>query len=155
MEKMTEPQTGIERLWNKYGTFIVYMVFGFLATVLETFSYWLLYEVIGLSNMMSTVIAIFITITFAFFTNKIFVYKSKVWKTAPLIKEILSFYWFRILTGLFNMLFMYVTVDKLAWWPVGMKAIAAIIVGIMNYLLGKFIIFRNATQRRGRPNGMN
>ena len=146
MEKMTEHETGIERLWNRYGTFIIYMVFGFLATVLETFSYWLLYEVIGLSNMMSTVIAIFITITFAFFTNKIFVYKSKAWSFNPLIKEILSFYWFRILTGLFNMLFMYITVDKLSWWPVGMKAIAAIIVGIMNYLLGKFIIFRNAKQ---------
>ena len=150
MQQMTEPQTREKSFWDKYGTFIIYMVFGFLATLLETFSYWLFYEVIGLSNMVSTVIAIFITITFAFFTNKIFVYKSKAWSLNPLIKEILSFYWFRILTGLFNMLFMYITVDKLSWWPVGMKAIAAIIVGIMNYLLGKFIIFRNARQRKGR-----
>ena len=144
MQQMTEPQTREKSFRDKYGTFIIYMVFGFLATLLETFSYWLFYEVIGLSNMVSTVIAIFITITFAFFTNKIFVYKSKAWSLNPLIKEILSFYWFRILTGLFNMLFMYITVDKLSWWPVGMKAIAAIMVGIMNYLLGKFIIFKKA-----------
>ena len=141
-------EPGLKRLWDKYGTFLVYMVFGLMATLLETFMYWLFYEVIGLSNMVSTVIAIFITITFAFFTNKIFVYRSKVWEFRPVLKEILSFYWFRILTGLFNMLFMYVTVDILAWWPVGMKAIAAIIVGIMNYLLGKLVIFRNARNQK-------
>jgi len=134
--------TMLKKLWVKYRTFLVYMVFGLMATLLETFLYWLFYEVIGLSNMVSTVIAIIITITFAFFTNKIFVYKSKEWKFAVVIKELLSFYWFRALTGLFNMLFMYVTVDKLAWWPVGMKAIAAVLVGIMNYLLGLLVIFR-------------
>ncbi|MBR2282582.1 MAG: GtrA family protein [Spirochaetales bacterium] len=134
----------LNRLWEKYRTFIVYMVFGLMATLLETFMYWLFYEVIGLSNMVSTVIAIFITITFAFFTNKIFVYRSRAWGFSTVIRELLSFYWFRALTGLFNMGFMYVTVDVLAWWPVGMKAIAAVLVGIMNYLLGKLVIFRRA-----------
>ena len=134
----------LKRLWDKYRTFIVYMVFGLMATLLETFLYWLFYEVIGLRNMVSTVIAIIITITFAFFTNKIFVYRSRAWGFSTVIRELLSFYWFRALTGLFNMGFMYVTVDRLAWWPVGMKAIAAVLVGIMNYLLGKLVIFRRA-----------
>ena len=139
----------LKRLWDKYRTFIVYMVFGLMATLLETFLYWLFYEVIGLRNMVSTVIAIIITITFAFFTNKIFVYRSKEWGFSVVIKELLYFYWFRALTGLFNMLFMYVTVDRLAWWPVGMKAIAAILVGIMNYLLGLLVIFRKKDKKDG------
>ncbi len=133
------------RLWEKYRTFLIYMVFGLLATLLETFLYWLLYEVVGLSNLVSTVIAIFITITFAFFTNKIFVYRSKVWRLSLLFKELLSFYGSRLLTGLFNMGYMYVTVDLLAWWPVGMKAIAAVLVGIMNYFLGKLVVFRKSS----------
>ncbi len=137
----------LKRLWERYRTFIIYMVFGFLATVLETFLYWLFYEILGISNMVSTVIAIFITITFAFFTNKIFVYQSKEWRLRLVVKELLSFYWFRALTGLFNMGFMYVTVDLLAWWPVGMKAIAAVLVGIMNYLLGLLVIFRKKEKK--------
>ncbi len=136
-------------LWNRYRTFIVYMVFGFMATLLETSVYWLLYELLGLGNMVSTVIAIVITITFAFFTNKIFVYRSRQWRFTLVLRELLAFYWFRTLTGLFNLLFMYVTVDILAWWPVGMKAISAVLVGIMNYLLGLLVVFRRKDRRPG------
>ena len=53
------------------------------------------------------------------------------------------FFGFRAVTGIFNILYMYVTVDILNWWPVTMKAIAALIVGLSNYMIGKKLIFKH------------
>ena len=129
--------------WQKYGTFIIYCIFGFTATVLETFLYWVFYRKAGLDNVPATVIAIFFTITYAFFTNKIMVYRSRDWRLNTLMKELGEFYAFRIATALFNIGYMYVTVSILDWPAVPMKAVAAVFVGIMNYVLGKLVVFKD------------
>lgn len=118
------------------------MVFGALATAINTAGYWLLYSVIGFPNLIATALALIITIIFAFFTNKLFVYRSKSWNIEVLIKESSGFLICRALTGVFDMLFMFITVDILALFPVLMKLIAALLVGLMNYLAGKFLIFK-------------
>ena len=110
---------------------------------METFLYWLFFREVGWNNVESTLVSWIITITYAFFTNKLIVYRSRIWKVSIVIMEMVSFYAFRAITGVFNLAYMYVTVDLLQWWPVGMKAIAALIVGLMNYILGKKVVFRN------------
>ena len=129
--------------WKKYGTFILYNVYGFSATLLETFLYWLLYRRLGMHNVPATIVSTFITITYAFFTNKMLVYMSTDWRLKTLSKEIGEFYGFRILTAFFNVGYMYVTVSLLHWAPVAMKMISALIVGWMNYVLGKKVVFKN------------
>ncbi len=136
------------RFWKKYGTFILYNIFGLTATALETFCYWLFFSKLGLGNVVSTIIATFITITYAFFTNKILVYKSKDWRLKTMYAEVSEFYGFRIVTGLFNVGYMYLTVSILKWPAIPMKIISALIVGMMNYLLGKKIVFKNRRRRR-------
>jgi len=133
--------------WKKYGTFILYNIFGLTATALETFTYWLFYSKSGINNVMSTVMATFITITYAFFTNKILVYRSKDWRISTLLKESGEFYGFRIGTALFNVGYMYVTVDLLKWPPIPMKIIAALAVGLMNYMIGKKVIFKRRRRK--------
>ncbi len=132
-----------EGFLKRYRTFIVYNIYGFTATILETVLYWLLFSILGLHNIPATLIATFITITYAFFTNKIMVYRSRDWRVGTLLKEMGEFYGFRAITAIFNVGFMYMTVDVLAWYPVAMKAIAALIVGLMNYILGKKVVFKN------------
>lgn len=46
------------------------------------------------------------------------------------------------------MLFMFITVDVLALFPVLMKLIAALLVGLMNYLAGKFLIFKRDNENK-------
>lgn len=123
-------------------SFFAYCLVGALATALETFLYWLFYEVVLLPNLLSTFIAWFLTIIFCFFTNKCFVYRSKTWEGKIVLKELVGFYSCRISTGLLNMVFMYVTVDVLALQPVLMKLAAAVMVGIINYLVGQLLVFR-------------
>ena len=134
--------------WKKYGTFILYNIFGLSATALETVVYWLLFSKAEIGNVVSTIIASFITSTYAFFTNKILVYKSRDWRFKTMYAEVSEFYGFRILTGLFNVGYMYVTVSLLKWPAIPMKIIAALIVGLMNYMLGKKVIFKNRRRRR-------
>ena len=134
--------------WKKYGTFILYNIFGLSATALETFVYWLLFSKAEIGNVVSTIIASFITITYAFFTNKILVYKSRDWRVKTLVTEACEFYGFRIITAMFNVGYMYVTVSLLKWPPIPMKIIAALIVGLMNYMIGKKVIFKNRRRRR-------
>lgn len=132
----------LQSIIKKYSDFFLYMIFGALATAINTAGYWLLYSILGIPNLISTALALIITIIFAFFTNKIFVYKSKSWKIEVLIKESSGFLICRALTGIFDMLFMFIAVDVLALLPVLMKLIAALLVGLMNYLAGKFLIFK-------------
>lgn len=141
---------GKNGFWKKYGTFILYNIYGLSATALETFLYWVFFYKALWENIASTIVATFLTITYAFFTNKILVYKSRDWRPKTMAKEISEFYGFRILTALFNIGFMYVTVDLLKWAPVLMKLIAALIVGMMNYELGKKLVFKNRMKRRRR-----
>ena len=126
---------------RKYSDFFVYMIFGAMATAINTFGYAFLYEVVHIPNVMSTVLALIVTIIFAFFTNKVFVYRSKGWKPSQLWKEASGFLLCRTLTGIFDVVFMYVSVDVMNLIPVLMKFIAAIFVGIANYLVGKLLIF--------------
>ena len=97
-------------------------------------------EKIGIYNVVSTFLAWFITVLFAFVTNKYFVYKSK--EGERIFKELLSFFSCRIGTGVFNIVWMFVTVDLLSWSPLWMKLLSALIVGIINYLVGKLMIFK-------------
>lgn len=121
-------------------TFVRYCIVGALATALETGLYMLFYEVLGIPNVVSTFVAWFLTVVFAFFTNKYFVYKKK--GSNSVFKELLGFFSCRAGTGVFNLVWMFVTVDLLSWWPLGMKLLSALIVGIINYLVGKLMIFK-------------
>ena len=121
-------------------TFIRYCIAGALATLLETVLYMLLYDKLGIYNVISTFLAWFITVFFAFMTNKYFVYKAK--SGDKIIKELLAFFSCRIGTGIFNLVWMFVTVDFLVWNPLYMKLLSALIVGVINYLVGKMMIFK-------------
>ncbi len=123
-----------------------YCFYGFLATLLEAGLYSLFYYTFGAGNIFSTITAWIFTVIFAFFTNKIFVYRSRVWKARVLLREIAAFFSCRITTGVINAVWMFVFVDVLHFSGVVMKLTAALVVGIVNYIAGLFAVFR-----KGRP----
>ena len=130
-------------IFKKYRDFFVYMIFGAMATIINAGLYALLFQYIQISNVGSTIIAWVITLIFAFFTNKFFVYKSDEKRVKYVIKEFYQFFLCRLLSGIFDVLFMFITVDILSLYPVIMKLIAALFVGLINYFGGKLVIFKN------------
>lgn len=133
---------GVREFIRKKRTFLTYCFYGFLATLLETGLYSLFYYTFGAPNIFSTITAWILTVIFAFFTNKVFVYRSRVWKARVFLREIAAFFSCRITTGVINAVWMFVFVDVLHFSGVVMKLLAALVVGIVNYTAGLFAVFR-------------
>ena len=133
----------IKRLFDKYKDVIPYAIFGVLTTVINWAVYKLTYGVMNIRNVPSTCIAWVAAVIFAFITNKLWVFNSKSYKKEVLIKEISTFLSARILTGILDVIIMWIAVDKLHYNADLWKIISNILVIIINYVASKFIIFKN------------
>lgn len=120
----------------------LYLFFGICTTAINTICYWLLYDALTLSNIVSTILAWLAAVLFAFVTNKVFVFESKRTNTTDRINEVISFFGCRLLTGILDVAIMAFAVDMLQWNGLLWKLISNIIVTIINYIASKYLIFR-------------
>jgi putative flippase GtrA len=125
-----------------------YLVFGALTTLVNIVIYSLLYYMFNISNATSNIIAWILGATFAYVTNKYFVFKSKVSTKIELLKEIAYFYGCRVLTLIIDEAIMIIAVDKWGWNALFMKILANIIVIILNFVFSKILIFKNKKAER-------
>ena len=132
----------IRELAVKYRSIILYVVFGAMTTLVNMAAYWLCFDVIGIPNVPSTVIAWVLAVSFAFVTNKLWVFDSKSWDAQTLKHEIPTFFGARLLTGLLDVGIMYVTVDVMGWNGMVWKLVSNVIVIILNYIASKLVIFK-------------
>lgn len=137
----------LKHYYVKYNSVIMYLIFGVLTTLINIVCYFLLYNCLHVSNVISTSIAQVVSILFAYITNKLWVFDSKSWKFSVICYEIVSFFGFRALSALFDIGFMWITVSLLSLWPLGMKITSNVVVVILNYLASKLFIFRKKDSR--------
>lgn len=130
-------------LLNNYKGVINYLFFGVCTTVINVIAYTLFYNCLGMSNVPATVVAWGLAVVFAFITNKLFVFESKSFEPSVLFKEISSFFLCRVLTGLLDVLIMYIAVDVFASSPLLWKILSNILVILLNYVASKLVIFKN------------
>lgn len=129
-------------LIKKYKSFILYIIFGVLTTLVNIISYYVFYNLLSISNIISTIIAWILAVAFAFIVNKLFVFESVSWRKNIVLKEIRDFFTCRVLTGLLDVGIMYVAVDLLNLNSMIWKLISNILVTILNYIASKFVIFK-------------
>lgn len=130
-------------IFEKYKGLILYIIFGALTTLVNFVCYSLLYETGLCSNITSTIIAWLAATIFAFITNKLFVFKSHSKALKDLIYELGSFYFFRIATGICDVLIMWIAVDIMNLNAPLFKLISNVLVIILNYIASKLVIFKN------------
>ena len=133
----------MKKLLRKYKDIIAYLFFGVLATIVNVIIFYICAHPLRLPTGPSTIIAWFLTVIFAFFTNKLWVFESKSWKKNVVVKEATSFFLCRIATGVMDLVIMLVTVDILGWNDLIMKILSNILVAILNYVASKLVIFKN------------
>ena len=138
----------IKILWNKYKEIINYLIFGVLTTIVNYISYIILTKVCNIDYLVSTVIAQVIAIIFAYITNKIFVFQSKNLSKKEFLKEMFSFFGFRILSLFLDMGFMYLFVDMLHLNDIIMKLVSNVLIVIANYIFSKLFIFRKKEAKK-------
>ncbi len=136
----------IKDLFKKYESIISYGFFGVLTTLVNIISYYAFSHLLHFSTVTSTVYAWIFAVTFALITNKIWVFKSKKWDKKTLIKETISFFTCRFLTGVLDVVLMYVFVDILNFNDVIIKTLSNILVIVLNYVASKLIIFNNKSK---------
>lgn len=131
-----------KKAFNQYKGVIRYLFFGICTTIINIMSYYACTYMIGWTVVSSTVVSWLLAVSFAFITNKIWVFESKTWNKGSVIKEVLSFFLCRILTGVLDLIIMIVSVKILGWSDILMKAISNIAVIMLNYIASRLFIFR-------------
>ena len=143
----------IRKIMNKFFTkeVISYLIFGVLTTLVNFVCFRLLktafsgFAIAANSTALLMIInslAWLAAVIFAYITNKLYVFKSKIWKFNVIFKEILSFGAARVLSLLFENLFLLLTVQVLHIMEMPAKIIASVFVVIINYIASKLFIFK-------------
>ena len=115
-----------------------YVVFGTLTTIVNIVVYFAI-EFIGVNYIISNIIAWFLSVLFAYVTNRIWVFESR---SPDILKEMTLFFSGRIFSGVLDTALLYLFVDILTLGNTFSKIAVEIIITILNYLLSKLIVFK-------------
>ena len=129
-------------LINKYKEVIMYLIFGVLTTLVNIVVYALCTRGLSLDVYVSNVIAWILCVLFAYFTNRRYVFNSKVKTLNEKIRELTSFYGCRLFTFGVDMALMYVMIDLIFVNDMISKIVVNVVVIVLNYILSKFLIFK-------------
>ena len=127
--------------YNQTKELLWYIFFGICTTLINIISFYLL-DKIGINVYLNNFIAWIISVLFAFITNKLYVFRSMSMKKNIFIKEIISFFFFRILSLGIDMIGMYICISLINLNKLLSKIIINIIVIISNYIFSKMFIFK-------------
>ena len=134
----------INNLFRKYRELIFYVIVGVATTAVSLGVYYglvftLLDPNVGWQLQVANVVSWIASVTFAYFTNRKYVFLSK---NPNMIAEAASFYASRLGTLVLDMGIMFATVTALHWNDKIMKLVVQVIVLVANYVISKFLVFR-------------
>lgn len=133
----------MKKFIEKHADILIYVVFGVLTTIVDFLVYWPLYNILGMSIVLSNTIAWIAAVLFAFLTNKPFVFKSNDWSRRVVFSEFMKFISCRISSWLVQTIILYVTVHWLLLNGNWMKLLSMVLVIILNYLGSKLFVFHS------------
>lgn len=121
-----------------------YLVFGVLTTAVNIVCFWILDKWFGMDYKIATTIAWVLSVVFAFVTNKLYVFNSQHSEVSAVLREFISFIFFRLLSYLLDLATMIILIEILKADSMVAKIIANIFVVIFNYFASKYFIFKTA-----------
>lgn len=135
----------IKVLYIKYKEIINYLIVGILTTFVSLSTYFLTINVIlpeksDLNVQIANIISWICAVTFAYYTNRIYVFQSSS-KNKEKVKEIIKFFTSRILSLIIDMFFMYILYSVLKVNDSISKLIVQVVVTILNYIFAKMVVF--------------
>ena len=132
----------IRPLLHKYRELISYVFWGAATTVVNYVTYFLLTGVFQVYYLTSNIIAWAVSVLFAYFVNKLFVFQSKTWAWRVALRELWQMTASRLLTLGLETGILWISVDMLHQNDTITKLVASVVVVVTNYVLSKFIIFK-------------
>lgn len=124
---------------------VSYVFWGVMTTAVNYLSYTLLAEALRVHYLTSTAAAWTVSVLFAYFVNKIYVFQSRSWAWRVALRELWQMTASRLFSLGLEMAIMWFFVDMLQCGHLTVKLCANVLVVIVNYVLSKFVIFRKKT----------
>ncbi len=123
-----------------------YTAFGFLTFIIDIGVSTLCYEYLPIKDALltssSNAIGYVVATVFAFFTNKLFVFRSRHSGKRKFLFEFFSFFGARVLALVISLIMMLLFVDVFEWNFLVSKIISNIFVVISNYIAAKLLVFK-------------
>lgn len=121
---------------------ISYLFFGVITTIINYAAAMVCFYFFHIEEVTSNNIAWAVAVIFAFFVNKVFVFESKSWEAKRVIREFYTFIIARLLSLLFENVFVYIASDICHIEFAITKVVSNVFVMIMNYFASKFVSFK-------------
>lgn len=138
----------MKNLWGKFVNreTVSYVFFGVLTTAVD----WIVYPItrhFGAPVALATFFGWAAAVTFAFVTNKIYVFESHVWSPVKLAREFGSFVACRALSGFITIAAMVIMVDIMHWNEYLGKLLVSAMSLVLNYIFSKWFVFKKPSDR--------
>ena len=130
-------------LYKKHKSVLLYIFFGGLTTLVSIGSFILANTVLDhhIANLISWICAV----TFAYVTNRIWVFDSQA-KGAAIFREVLTFFGGRLFSLGVEEVMLLVCVNWLQFNSTAIKLIAQVVVLVLNYVISKLLVFRKRSE---------
>lgn len=135
-------EKSIKKVCLKYKRIIIYGIFGVLTTVVNLLSYVFFSKTLGVDVVISNIIAWIFAVSFAFVTNKLYVFESQSKDRGVVMREIVSFFGFRIVSGVIEIAAFALFVNVLGMNDMIIKIISLFVVIVLNYVFSKLFVFK-------------
>lgn len=127
---------------GRHYDFFLYIFVGGLTTVVNLVIYYALVNAADIDPYTSTAIAWFFAMIFAFFINKIWVFKDKSWKFGHAMYQFWTFAAARLISFGMEELLMFVGIELCHINENVVKIPIQVLVVLVNYVASKLVIFK-------------
>lgn len=133
----------IKEIYRRYKNILLYTLYGICTTIVNIVCYYICSFQLNLSTVCSTIIAWIAAILFAFITNRKYVFRSSAYTFEKILIEFIKFLVSRVITGIIDIIGMYILVDILLFSGLISKAMINVLVIILNYIFSKKVVFKS------------
>ncbi|MBE6992381.1 MAG: GtrA family protein [Ruminococcaceae bacterium] len=116
---------------------ISYLIFGVLTTVVSMVTFWFACK--AMHYLIAEIISWIFAVTFAFFTNRMFVFQSR---GKGILRQMAVFYTARLFSLGVEELGLFVLIDCVGFDEMISKLVLQFVVVVLNYVLSKLVVFR-------------
>lgn len=129
--------------YKKYKEILLYLFFGGLTFIVSIGSYVFFEFVTGMSPLIANIFSWILAVSFAYITNRIWVFTDIAHGVQKVIKEVCAFFMGRVVTLIIEEAILFLGISVLNFESVGVKVIGQIVVIISNYFISKILVFTN------------
>lgn len=133
----------LQPFYKKYKEALLYLFFGGCTFLVGIFTYAFFEYTAGFTPLIANLFSWVFAVTFAYVTNRIWVFEDVAEEIKGVIREIFSFFSGRLATLALEEVILYIGIDLLHINSMVVKILAQVLVIISNYFISKLFVFNS------------